>query len=224
MSSSALSPPSPNNPSAPLDGKYWEGRYQKQDTPWDQGMYHPHIDEFISRFQSELKGSQLASPGSGPGHDAIRFAKAGASVVGFDIATSAISKAEENLAAARSSQSASLDCQFVLEDIFDLKPPRIGSFDFVFEHTCYCAIPRRMRNEYVKSVSSMLKKGGHFLAIIFLNPRDDPNPDLGPPFNASVEEIYTKFSPFFEIVHEGPIPKCLRGRDGRERAFVMKKK
>ena len=78
------------------------------------------------------RGASFWFPGCGTGHDVRLLAEQGASVVGLDIAPSAVRKAE--------SMNAADNVQYHLGDFLDLQEQYVGSFDYVFEHTCLCAI------------------------------------------------------------------------------------
>jgi SAM-dependent methyltransferase len=143
-------------------------------------------------------------PGCGLGHDARALAEAGAEVVGLDIAPFAIT-------AARGFPLRG-DISFVLGDLFHPDAVR-GEFDWIFEHTCFCAIPPGRRGDYVRSVRALLKPGGHLLAIFFLNPDHDED---GPPYGCSVEELDALFSPYFRLVEESGNLPTYPGREGRE--------
>ena len=147
-----------------------------------------------------LKGHVLV-PGCGRGHDVRAIAAAGADeVIGLDLAPSAFAGAETLP-----------NTRFVLGDLFALPADFTATFDAVFEHTCFCAIPRERRDDYVQAVAKALKPGGLLLALFYLTPRDNPDPTLGPPFNASLEELDARFAEHFTLLRsETPVPTVNR--------------
>jgi SAM-dependent methyltransferase len=182
----------------------WEAHYVTNDMPWEKGAPHPALVDYLTR--SQVRGKVLV-PGCGTGHDVRALAAHGADPVGFDIAPSAISSAQTFPRAGTEI--------YVLGDLFNLDPALVGTFDWVFEHTCFCAIDPSQREAYVRGVHAALKPGGHLLAIFYLDPGND-SPDEGPPFEVSIAELDRLFLPSFELVEEWLPEKTHAGREGRE--------
>ena len=105
---------------------------------------------------------------------------------------------------------------FILGDLFALPAEFASAFDAVFEHTCFCAIPRERRDDYVQAVAKALKPGGLLLALFYLTPRDNPDPTLGPPFNASLDELDTRFAEHFTLLRSETPTVAFPGRENRE--------
>ena len=97
-----------------------------------------------------------------------------------------------------------------------------GAFDWVFEHTCFCAIQPAQRHAYVEGVATALKPTGHLLAVFYLDPGND-SPDEGPPFGVSVAELDRLFLPRFTLLREWLPEHAYPGREGREWMRVMEK-
>src|SRR5204863_4170732 len=100
-------------------------------------------------------------------------------------------------------------------DLFNLPAAWRASFDWVWEHTCFCAIQPAQRPVYVESVFEMLRPGGQLLAIFYLDPGND-SPDEGPPFEVSIAELDRLFLPKFTLVREWLPEHSYKGREGRE--------
>src|SRR5438034_10530906 len=124
-----------------LDSSYWEGRYQAQDIPWEKGEPSPGLVDFLAAHP-ELRRGTVCVPGCGTGHDVRAWAKAGFNAFGYDIAPSAARLGWERTAAA------ALTARFEPGDFLTDSPPFL--FDWVFEHTLFCAIDPRDRGDYVK--------------------------------------------------------------------------
>jgi methyl halide transferase len=166
------------------DSSYWEQRYQEKSDKWDIGQAAP---PFINLLKSlTLNLGKVAVIGCGRGHDALLFARYGFDVTGFDFSTSAIDGAK-NLA-----DSMGLTAKFLQRDIFELDKEFLGEFDYVVEHTCFCAIAPSQREDYVKLVHSILKPEGELIALFWAHNREG-----GPPFGSSLEEIDKLFSSRF---------------------------
>lgn len=170
----------------------WNKAYEEDDTPWDKGYASPPLVEFLERHRVE--GSALV-PGCGTGHDVRLLVGQGADVVGMDIATGAIQKAE---GFPRVSNERYAEGDF-LNPEFD----HLARYDWVVEHTCLCAIELDERIAYAEALSRVLKPGGHFLAIFYREVSDYSGD--GPPHPISKEASNALFAGF-ELV-ESFIPQ-----------------
>jgi methyl halide transferase len=190
----------------------WEDRYQRGETPWEKGKPHPELVAFLRR--QPIRGRVLV-PGCGHGHDVRALAATADEVVGFDIAASAIEAAESYPVVGGE--------RFICGDLFDLPARLRGEFDWVFEHTCFCAIDPQMRPAYVAAVAAALHAGGHLLAIFYLNPDMDPG-ETGPPFGVTKEELDALFGPQFALIAEWIPSETFPGRDNRECCRLLRRR
>jgi SAM-dependent methyltransferase len=188
---------------------YWEARYVAQDMPWEKGEASPGLVDFLSEHSQLPKGT-VCVPGCGTGHDVRAWASAGFEAYGFDLAPSAVRLSAERTAAA------GLRAEFRLADFLHDAPPL--EFDWVFEHTLFCAIQPPEREDYLRSVWRWLKPGGQYLAVNYLIPDKD-----GPPFGTTREEIIDRFSPQFDLMKDW-VPRSYPNRTGLERMFWWRKK
>jgi len=179
----------------------WEARYQAHDTPWEKGEASPGLVDFLAAHP-DLKRGTVCVPGCGTGHDVRAWAKAGFDVVGYDVAPSAVRLAKERTAAA--------GLQERIEQGDFLKDPPTHRFDWLFEHTLFCAIDPGERDDYVKAVLRWLKPDGTYLAVNYLIPDTD-----GPPFATTRGELVERFSPHFDLVQEW-VPRSYPNRTGME--------
>jgi len=188
----------------------WEARYRAGDIPWDEGYAAPGLTEFLARHP--ILG-QILVPGSGPGHDVRALAEQGdgARVLGLDLSPTAVRLAESFARAGGE--------VYEKGDLFDLPPSWSQRFDWVVEHTCFCAIPREARPGYVHAIERVLKPGGRYFAIFYLNP---PSPQ-GPPHGVTSEEIERLFEPGFRLLEQWVPAGAFEGREGRELCQVRQK-
>jgi SAM-dependent methyltransferase len=188
----------------------WENRYQTGDMPWEKGAPSPGLEDFLAAHP-ELSPGNVLVPGCGSGHDVRAWARAGYSVAGLDLAPSAIRLARE-----RSSELDHLDLRFIKGDFLADEPDR--TYDWLFEHTLYCAIEPAQRDEYRAAVARWLAPGGSFLAVHYLIPDED-----GPPYGTTVEEINARFGERFALV-DSWLPRSYPNRAGLERIFWWQKR
>ena len=165
----------------------WNSAYENDDTPWDKGVAAPPLAEFLERHQ--VSGEVLV-PGCGAGHDVRLLAKQGAEVVGLDIAPAGVEKAR--------SFPVENSERYALGDFLKLGPEYHGQFDYVFEHTCLCAIEPSERRAYAESLRLALKPGGHYLAVFYRQVSDYDGD--GPPHPISSDEIDALFGEHFEVI------------------------
>jgi SAM-dependent methyltransferase len=190
----------------------WNEQYERQDTPWDKGAASPGLIDFLA---TETVQGRVLVPGCGFGHDVRALAATADDVVGLDIASLAVEGADRRPKIGRE--------RYVLGDFFNLPAEMRGSFDWVFEHTCFCAINPAQRPAYVAAAAAALKPGGHYLAIFYLDPGND-SPDEGPPFEVAVAELDRLFLPHFTLIREWLPQRAYPGREGREWMRVMQLK
>lgn len=197
----ATSPCSNTPPLHQSNAFFWESRYQAGDMPWEKGAPSPGLVDFLAAHPELARGT-VCVPGCGTGHDVRAWARAGFKAYGFDIALSAIRLA------ARRTRSAKLSAQFQVADFLQAAPPLL--FDWVFEHTLFCAIQPGERDEYVRALLRWLKPGGQYLAVDYLIPDRD-----GPPFGTTRDELWQRFSPHFDLLQEW-VPRSYPNRTGLE--------
>jgi SAM-dependent methyltransferase len=188
-----------SGPAAPYD---WEGHYQRGELRWDKGGPAPGLVDFLAARPRLPRGTVLV-PGCGTGHDVRAWARAGWRATGLDVAPTAVRMARERTLAA------GLTADFRPGDF--LSDPPFAQFDWVFEHTLFCAIDPALRGAYARAVPRWLRPGGHFLAIHYLNPE---HPD-GPPWGVTRAELLQRFALAFEPLEEW-VPRSYPNRVGRE--------
>lgn len=179
----------------------WEALYDQGETPWDKGAPAPGLVDFLVA-QRDLKRGRVLVPGCGLGHDARAWAEAGFEVTGLDLAPSAVRAAQ--------GKGVRYPVRFVCGNLFEYRDS--NRFDVIFEHTLFCAILPKDREQYVAAILRLLRPRGHFVALHYLNPRDP----AGPPFGVERSEILQRFSVDLQLVAEW-VPRSFPGREGRER-------
>lgn len=189
----------------------WEDRYLRGDMRWEKGAPAPPLVEFLARRR--VAGEVLV-PGCGTGHDVRAFAAQGAAATGMDIAPSAI-----RLASAFPRVRGE---QYLLDDFLNLPKHLAGRFDWLFEHTLFCAIEPDRRGDYVAASAAALKPGGLLLAIFYLDPKD-PEPGE-PPYPVSTSELDALFGRHFELIEDWTPATAHPGREGRERMRLLMNK
>ena len=173
--------------------KDWNAAYEAKHTPWDKGSASPPLSAFLEKHP--LTGRVLV-PGCGLGYDARLLARQGASVVGLDIAPSAVRQAR--------ALPAEGELSFEVGDFLNLAENYHGQFDTVVEHTCLCALDPAQRLAYVRSVLQALKPDGHYLAVFFRKVKDYRGE--GPPHPIAADQIEALFGDDFDTL-ESSMPQ-----------------
>ena len=187
----------------------WEALYQAGDTRWEKGEASPGLVDFLAAHPELPRGNVLV-PGCGTGHDVRAWAKTGFTVTGMDLAPSAIRLSQDRTAAA------GLKADFHLGNFLELEP--FARFDWIFEHTLFCAINPERRDNYVQAVLRWLKPDGQFLAVQYMIRDKD-----GPPFGCEQQEIMERFTPHFTL-QQGWVPRSYENRTGLELMLWWKRK
>jgi SAM-dependent methyltransferase len=194
------------------DPAFWNSRYLKRDTPWDKGRAHPALEAWFLN-ERPTSGSALV-PGCGSGEDARFAARFLEKVVGLDFAENAVELA-------RNHPANPPNLVFHQGDFFRPSLVHRESFDYILEHTCFCAIAPERRITYIKTASSYLRPRGFLIGIFFLEPENDGE---GPPFGISKEDLRQTVETEFTIEHERIPEQTFAEREGRELLVILRKK
>ena len=173
----------------PDDISWWEQLYRTNTTPWDIGSAAPPFNTFLTS-PYKLPPGKMVVPGCGSGHDCLLFAQHGYEVTGVDFAPSAVQSTMQKF-----SQAGLLGTKgFLLQrDVFSIHEYD-RYFDYVLEHTCFCAIHPSRRRTYAMTVRDLLKPGGRLIALWWLLSHKG-----GPPYAVDKNEIFELFSEYFHI-------------------------
>lgn len=190
--------------------KYWTHIYQTEVQPgWDLKAPATALVDMLPRLK--LPRSRILVPGCGEGHDAALIAKEGHVVTAVDFSSEAIDRAKKNYG-----HIAGLS--FLQADIFQFAKTNAQRFDYIFEHTCFCAINPSRRQELVKAWNSMLTTDGQIIAILFTMEKR-----FGPPFGGTEWEYRKRLEKYFHFLFWGRWRQSVVGRQGKE-LFILAKK
>ncbi len=183
--------------------EFWAARYVAKDTDWDRGAPSPGLVDYLAT--RPVPPGKVLVPGCGRGHDVRFLARNGFHVTGLDVAPIAVHDARQ-LAAAESLPHA----RFEQQDFFNLTDPLRGPYDGMFEHTFFCAIDPDLRDRYVAVAAAVIRPGGWLLGVFY-----NIQPESGPPFGTTRDELIERFSPSFDLQYE-TVPRSYEGRTGKE--------
>jgi len=192
---------------------FWEEKYKTNQTNWDIKNANPVLTELLDDSEI-IKPGKMLIVGCGKGYDAVFAAEKRYEVTAIDFSLTAIDYAKQ-LAVQRE-----VNIEFLIEDIFTLNKDYTENFDLVYEYTTYCAINPERRNEFAKKISSLIKKGGRLITILF--PVDKR--EGGPPFSIDVQEFYKNFSQYLHLELSTKQINSIKPRMGKEILQIYFKK
>jgi SAM-dependent methyltransferase len=149
-----------------LTGLPWDASYHGGGAPWDIGQPQPAIVRAVS--QGGFAGAVLDA-GCGTGENALHVASLGLSVLGVDVAETALAIARQK------AYDRGIEVEFVAADAFQLA--RLGRmFETVLDCGLFHTFDGDERPGYVASLASVTERGGTLYVLCF----SDQGPDTGP--------------------------------------------
>ncbi|MDD7983779.1 methyltransferase domain-containing protein [Lentisphaera marina] len=188
----------------------WDKIYREGKPGWDINKPAPPFEDLFQNKHDWLKTASLISFGCGGGHDANFFAQQGFDVTAVDFASEAIKLAKNNYP----------ELKLIQKNILELSPDYDQQFDYVLEHTCFCAVPIEHRRSYMESAHNLLKADGYLFGLFY---RFDPPDQDGPPYALSMEELEKAYEGLFTL-EDNYIPKRSHGRRKQRERFILLKK
>jgi SAM-dependent methyltransferase len=163
-----------------MTGLPWDASYHDAPAPWDVGQPQPAIVRLASK--GGFAGAVLDA-GCGTGENALYLASLGLSVLGVDVAETAVAIARAKAA------DRGIKVEFVAADAFDLE--RLGrKFDTVLDSGLFHTFDGDERPIYVASLASVTENDGTLYVLCF----SDEGPETGP-HPISQEELRAAFNP-----------------------------
>ncbi len=163
-----------------MTGLPWDASYQDGPAPWDIGRPQPVIVRLAS--EGGIAGAVLDA-GCGTGENALHVAALGFSVLGVDVAETALAMAREKAA------GRGLDVEFMAADALHLE--RLGRrFETVLDCGLFHTFDGDERPAYVASLASVIEHEGTLYVLCF----SDQGPDTGP-HPVSRDELTAAFHP-----------------------------
>ena len=149
-----------------MAGQAWDASYHNGPAPWDIGRPQPAIVRLAS--SGRLAGRVLDA-GCGTGENTLHVASLGLSVLGIDVAETALAIAREKAHDRR------IKVEFAAADAFHLE--RLGRrFETVLDCGLFHTFDRDEQARYVASLASATERNGTLYVLCFSN----QGPDAGP--------------------------------------------
>ncbi len=149
-----------------MSGRPWDASYHDGPAPWDIGRPQPAIARLASA--GAFTGAVLDA-GCGTGENTLLIASLGLSVVGIDVAQTALEKASQKAV------HRNIHAEFLSADAFQLAT--LGrTFQTVLDCGLFHTFDAEERPRYVASLASVTEREGTLYIVCF----SDLGPDTGP--------------------------------------------
>ena len=182
-----------------LSANYWNKRYVNSQNGWDLGAISPPIKEYIDQLTDT--SISILIPGCGNGYEGEYLIEKGFQNVYL------LDFAEEPLLNFKNNNPNFPVGNLINEDFFEHQ----GSYDLIIEQTLFCAIDPKLRINYAKKISELLKSEGKLIGLLF-----NREFQSGPPFGGSKNEYLTYFTPYFKCVKMEDCFNSIEPRKGTE--------
>ncbi len=149
-----------------MSGQPWDASYQNGPAPWDTGQPQPAVERLAAR--GGFAGAVLDA-GCGTGDNSLLVASLGLSVLGIDVAETALAAARQKAA------QRGLNAEFAAADA--LRLDHLGRrFQTVLDSGLFHSFDSEERSAYVASLASVTEHGGTLYVLCF----SDQGPNTGP--------------------------------------------
>jgi SAM-dependent methyltransferase len=163
-----------------LSGRPWDASYDDGPAPWDIGEPQPAVVRLVA--DHAFAGAVLDA-GCGTGENALYVASHGLSVLGVDVAETALATARAK------AHARGIEIEFTAADAFQLE--LLGrTFDTVLDCGLFHTFDGDERERYAANLASVVKPDGTVYVLCF----SDNGPDTGP-HPISQEELRAAFKP-----------------------------
>jgi SAM-dependent methyltransferase len=169
----------------------WDVSYLFGKTPWDTGVTPPELRAVVEG--GRVTSGRALDLGCGTGTNVIYLAQRGFQVVGVDISSRAIARAQRKIERAGLSQQAHVYAGDVTR--LDALPVN-GLFDLALDMGCFHNLDVPGRECYVAGLAARMKPGGLYLLYAF-----GPGARRGRGMGLAPEDADKLFSPAFDLLH-----------------------
>jgi SAM-dependent methyltransferase len=163
-----------------MTGRPWDASYEDGPAPWDIGGPQPAFVRLAS--EGRFAGAVLDA-GCGSGENALYVASLGLSVLGVDVAETALARAREKAG------KRGLAAEFAVADAFQLERLE-RKFETVLDSGLFHTFDAEERPRYAASLAAATQPGGMLYVLCF----SDEGPDMGP-HPVRQEDLRAAFEP-----------------------------
>src|ERR1700761_1893757 len=190
----------PNSP------EFWNERFERRYTPWDQAG----VPSAFRAFAERHRDAAVLIPGCGSAYEAAWLAQQGTPVRAIDFSPAAVTAARAQLGA----QHAQL---VELADFFIYEAPFTPAW--IYERAFFCALPLARRGDYARRMAELLPPGALLAGFFFLGATPK-----GPPFGVERAELDALLTPHFELIEDDAVSDSIPAFAGRERWLTWRRR
>lgn len=171
-----------------LDQTFWNSCYEENQTGWDMGKISPPLKAYIDQLHDT--SISVLIPGAGNAYEADYLLQKGFQhITVVDIAPTLVQRLQKKHAGIN-------EISIIQGDFFDLS----GQFDLILEQTFFCALPPKLRPNYVSQMSKLLSEKGKLVGLLFNRTFEKE----GPPFGGNEAEYKMLFGSTFSTIRMEP--------------------
>lgn len=185
-----------------MELSYWQSRWRKGNIGFHMKNGYPGLQKHWKSLHLPESFTVLA-PLCGKSEDLRWLADEGGIVTGVDVSEIAaqqfFSTQKQNpklKSFANFAIYSSDNIEIWCGDFLKLPEHKMPDFDLIYDKAALVALPKHMRQQYVKKIKSLAAKHTKILLHSFSYNQDTMN---GPPFSVSLEEIITLYGVEFSI-------------------------
>ena len=188
-------------------GKYWDARYEANQTGWDMHTVSPPLKNYIDSLKN--KQLKILIPGCGNAYEAEHL-------LDNNFENISLIDISKTLTDSLRTKFKNKNIHIYNEDFFD----HSGEYDLILEQTFFCALNPALRTDYVAQCLNLLREGGKLAGVLFNIEMKKP----GPPFTATEKEYINLFSAKFDLIILEQCSTSIKPRLGSELFFEFQKK
>jgi hypothetical protein len=190
----------------PLQPGFWDERFERGFTPWDQGGVPLALRDFVAR---SVGSRRTLIPGCGAAYELAFLSNMGWDTTAIDFSPAAVAIARQAVA-----QWAD---RVVLADFFKWKPD--APLELIYERAFLCALPRALWPQLAARYAELLPRGALLAGFFFF---DDS--EKGPPFGISTERLDELLTPNFDRIEDVAVEDSAPVFAGKERWQVWSRR
>jgi hypothetical protein len=190
----------------PLQPGFWDERFERGFTPWDQGGVPLALRDFVTR---SVGTRRTLIPGCGAAYELAFLSNMGwdTTAIDFSLAAVALAKVAVGPWAER----------VVKADFFTWQPKQ--PIELIYERAFMCALPRAMWPQLAERYAALLAPSALLAGSFFF---DDVL--KGPPFGLAPDQLEQLLGPYFVQLEDVPVSDSIAVFEGKERWQVWQRR
>ncbi|MHB8253164.1 MAG: thiopurine S-methyltransferase [Acidiferrobacter sp.] len=185
-----------------MEPEFWHERWHENRI----GFHQSDVNRFLQRYMARIQGAPpgpVFVPLCGKSRDMTWLRDHGREVIGVELSPLAVEAffregKQEVLRAGRGEflEYRAAGFTILLGNYFQLTQALLGPVSVVYDRAAFIAMPPEKRRDYAAHTADLLVSGTPLLLIAPFSLKD---PQSGPPFVVSQEEIVDLFAPSFTV-------------------------